>query len=137
MGAIFWQSTRAVTACLLAALFLFPPQSLAAETHGVSPSQFEKATVSASALRQHNLEQVNQFFATSRAQKALTDAHIDGAQVKKAISTLSDEELAKIARRTQKVEKDFAAGDLGSGTLTLMVIAIAAVLIIVVLVTKL
>jgi hypothetical protein len=36
----------------------------------------------------------------------------------------------------KKAEKDFAAGDLGGGTLTLIVVAIAAVLIIV-LITKL
>ena len=136
MRAILWQSIRVLTACFFAVLFTFPPQNLAAQTHVVSPSELQKATISAAQTRQHNLDQVSQFFASPLAQRALQDAHIDGSQVKKAISTLSDEELAKITARTQKVQNDFAAGDLPGNALTLIVIAIAAVLIIV-LVTKL
>ena len=83
-------------------------------------------------LRQHNLEQVNQFFATPLARQGLKHVHIDRRSRKKAISTLSGEELAKIAARTHKVQKDLAAGDLGSGTLTLIVIAIAVLIIVLV-----
>ncbi|HKN31932.1 MAG TPA: hypothetical protein VJX16_01685 [Terriglobales bacterium] len=79
------------------------------------PFWLQKATISAAQVRQHNQEQVNQFFASPLAQRALQDAHIESAQVKKAISTLSDEELAKTAARTQKAQKDVAAGDLGGG----------------------
>jgi hypothetical protein len=64
MHAILWQSTRALIACFFAALFAFPPQNLAAQTHVVSPSELQKAMISAAQIRQHNLDQVNQFFAT-------------------------------------------------------------------------
>ena len=107
MHAILWQSTRALIACFFAALFAFPPQNLAAQTHVVSPSELQKAMISAAQIRQHNLDQVNQFFATPLAQKALKDAHIDGSQVKRAVPSLSDDELAKIAARTQKSREGF------------------------------
>jgi hypothetical protein len=103
----------------------------------VSPSELQKATLFAARVRQRNREQVDPFFASPLAQKALKDAHIESAQVKKAISTLSDEELAKIAARTQKAQKHAKGAKRcrrrrpRRWTLTLIVIAIAAVLIIV------
>jgi len=61
----------------------------------------------------------------------LQDHHIDATQVKAAVSQLSDEELSKIAARTDKAQKDFAAGAITDHLLILIVIAIAVVLIIV------
>jgi hypothetical protein len=136
MRSLLWQSLRTLTACFFAALFAFPPQNLAAQTHVVSPSELQKATITAARVRQQNLEQVNKLFATPLAQKALKDAHIDSARVQKAISNLSEEELARVAARSEKAQADFAAGDLSSNALTLIVIGIAAVLLII-LVTKL
>jgi hypothetical protein len=101
MRSLVWPSLRILTACFFVALFAFPPQGLTAQNHLVSPSDLQKATISAAQMR-HNLEQVNQFFATPLAQKALKDAHISSALVKTAISSLSDEELAKIAGRAEK-----------------------------------
>lgn len=122
---------RLFTACFLVVLFAFPPQNAAAQTHVVNPAELHKQVVSSSQLRQHNQEQVNQFFSSPLAQRALRDAHIDSTQVKTAVSTLSDEELAKIAARTEKAQKDFAAGAITDHVLVLLVIAIAIVLIIV------
>src|SRR5438132_14321428 len=75
------------------------------------PFWLQKATISAAQVRQHKQEQGNQFLASPLAQRALQHAHIESAQVKKAISTLSDEELAQMAARTQKAHTDVAAGD--------------------------
>jgi|SRR5438270_6197755 len=131
MLSVFKQFVRLFTACLLVSLFAFPPQNAAAQTHVVNPAELQKQVVSSSQVRQHNQEQVNQFFATPLAQKALRDAHIDVTQVKTAVSTLSDQELAKIAARTEKAQKDFAGGAITDHMLVLIVIAIAIVLIIV------
>jgi hypothetical protein len=125
------QFIRLFTACFLVALFVFPPQNAMGQTHVVNPAELQKQVVSSSQIRQRNQEQVKQFFSSPLAQKALRDAHIDAAQVKTAVSTLSDEELAKIAARTEKAQKDFAAGAITDHLLILIVIAIAVILIIV------
>ena len=125
------QFVRLFTACFLVALFAFPPHNASAQTHVVNPAELQKQVVSSSQARHHNQEQGKQFFSSPLAQKALRDAHIDAAQVKTAISTLSDEELARIAARTEKAQRDFAAGSITDHALVLIVIAIAVILIIV------
>lgn len=125
------QFIRLFTACFLIALLAFPPHNASAQTHVVNPAELQKQVVSSNQARQHNQEQVSQFFSSPLAQKALREAHIDATQVKAAVSTLSDEELAKIAARTEKAQKDFAAGAIRDHALVLLVIAIAIVLIIV------
>lgn len=125
------QLIRLFTACFLVAWFAFSPQNLAAQTHVVNPAELHNQVVSSSQARQHNQEQVNQFFSSPLAQKALRDAHIDATQVKTAVSTLSDEELARIAARTEKAQQDFAGGAITDHALVLIVIAIAVILIIV------
>lgn len=127
----FWDSCRTLIACFLVALFAFPPQNMLAQSHVVSPGELQQQVVASSQLRQQNIERLNQFFSSPLAQKALKDHHIDATQVKTAVSQLSDDELAKVAARADKAQKDFAAGALTDHLLILIVIAIAVVLIIV------
>jgi len=47
---------------------------------------------------------------------------------------LSDEELARLAARTEKVRKDFAAGALTNQQITYIIIALATALIVVIIV---
>jgi len=92
--------------------------------------------VDSSARRQQSLNEVNAFFASSLGRRALKDAHISPEQVTKAVSSLDDAELAKLAARTQRAQQDFAAGSLSSHALVIIVVAIAVVLV-VILATKL
>jgi hypothetical protein len=126
-----WEFCRTLLACCLVALFAFPPQNVLAQNHVVSPSELQQQVVASSQLRQENIAKINQFFSSSLAQSALKDHQIDATQVKTAVSQLSDEELTKIAARTDKAQKDFAAGAITDHLLILIVIAIAVVLIIV------
>ena len=125
------QAARAVTACLLATIFAFPG-NLLAQTHVVSPADLQKEAVSATQVRQHNMEQVQQFLSSEPAQKALRAAHLDPVQVTTAVSSLSNAELAQLAARSQKAQTDFAAGDLTERDLLLIIIAIAALVLIIV-----
>jgi len=102
-----------------------------AQNHVVSPGELQQQVVASSQVPQHNIQRINEFFSSALAQKALHDHHIDATQVKAAVSQLSDEELSKIAARTDKAQKDFAAGAITEHLLILIVIAIAVVLIIV------
>jgi alcohol dehydrogenase YqhD (iron-dependent ADH family) len=124
-----WDLCRIVVACFLSALLVFPSQNATAQSHIVTPSELHQRVVSASQMRQRNIEKIDRFFSSAVAQKALKEHGINATRVKAAVAQLSDDELAKIAARTEKVQKDFAAGAITDHLLILIVIAIAVVLI--------
>lgn len=126
-----WQPVRTLMAGLLALFFAFP-SNLAAQAHVVSPADLQKETVAASQVRQRNLQTVTQFLSSPRAQKALRSAHMDPTQVKTAVSTLSDQELAQLASRSARAQADFAAGRIDDRDLLIILVAIAALILIIV-----
>jgi len=127
------QLSRVATALILAAVFALPQNLLAEATaHVVSPSDLQQAAVQASAVRQQNLEQVGKFFSSEKANQALRSAHMNPEQVKNAVSTLDDAELARLASRAQKTQADFAAGTLSDRDLIIILVAIAALILIIV-----
>ncbi len=127
------QFVRSLSAAALVALFAIPQNMVAqAANHLVSPSQLQKATVDASRQRQQNIDSLNQFFSSPKAQRALESAHMNPQQVQKAVSGLSDEELAQLATRANKAQMDFAAGNFSDHDLLIILIAIAALVLIIV-----
>ncbi|HEX6505677.1 MAG TPA: PA2779 family protein [Terriglobales bacterium] len=128
----FWSSVRLVIACLMVSLFALAPQSMFAQTHVVSPTDLQQATVAATQSRQANMARLNDVLSSPVGQKALQEAHADATQVKTAISNLSDQDLAKLAARADKAQKDFAAGSISDHLLLLIVIAIVIVIIIII-----
>jgi hypothetical protein len=129
----FKQCVRALTACVLATIFAVPQDLLAqAAEHVVSPSELQKAAVDASRIRQQNLDTLKEFFSSERAQRALKAAHTDPEQVKKAVASLSDAELAQLASRAQKAQADFAAGHLSDRDLIIILVIIAGLILIIV-----
>src|SRR5207245_4912804 len=91
-----WQSVRALVACLLVTIFAVPP-SLVAQSHVVSPADLQKEMVASTQARQHSLETVRQFLSSPMAENALKSAHMNPEQVRTAVSTLNDQELARLA----------------------------------------
>ena len=127
------QLSRVATSFILAAVFTFPQNLLAEENgHLVSASDLQQAAVQASTVRQQNVEQVRQFFSSPKAEKALRSAHMNPQQVKAAVSTLDDAELAQLATRVNKAQADFAAGTLGDRDLIIILIAVALLILIIV-----
>jgi hypothetical protein len=126
-----WQPVRTLMAGILVVSFAFP-SNLAAQAHVVSPADLQKETMAASQARQRNLQTVTQFLSSQRAQKALRSAHMDPMQVKTAVSTLSDQELAQLASRSNKAQADFAAGRIDDRDLLIILVAIAALILIIV-----
>src|SRR5215472_17491561 len=124
------QSVRVLIACLFVTLFAIPPDVLA--QHVVTPSDLQKEMVSASQARQHNLDTVQKFLSTPAAEKALKSAKIDPQQVKTAVATLSDDDLAQLSSRAAKAQADFAAGRLSDRDLIWIIVAIAALVLIIV-----
>ena len=127
------QFVKALTAGVLVSLFAVP-QSLVAEasSHLVSPSDLQKAVVDASQKRQQNLDTLNGFLSSDKAQKAIASAHMNPQQVQKAVAGLSDDELAQLSARANKAQADFAAGNLNDHDLLIILIAIAALVLIIV-----
>jgi len=108
------------------------PQDVFAQDHVVSPADLQKAAAAASQAREQNLAKVRNFFSSDEAQKALKSAEISYQKVDKAVSTLNDEELARIAARTDKAQKDFAAGRISDRDLLIILVAVAALILIIV-----
>jgi hypothetical protein len=123
-----------VTALGLVALFSGVPQQLVAQEHVIGSDAIQQQLVKAAEQRDRNVESLNQFFGSATAQKALKDAGVSSAQVKNAISQLSDDELAQLASKAQGAQHDFAAGSLTNQQLTYVIIALATAVIILVIV---
>jgi hypothetical protein len=126
-----WQSGRTLIASLLA-LFFFIPADLVAQNHVVSSADLRKEAAAASQTRQQNLEAVQKFLFNPTGEKAMKSAGIDPQQVKAAVPTLNDEELAQLAARANKAQADFAAGDLSQRDILWIILAIAALVLIIV-----
>jgi hypothetical protein len=122
---------RATTASILILMFSVP-QSLVAQTHVVSPAELRKATVAATQARQRNIETIQQFLSSEKAQRALKTAHVDPQRVTQAVSQLDDQELAQLASRASKAQADFAGGHLTDRDLIIILVAIAALILIIV-----
>jgi len=115
----------------LTALMAFP-QGAIAQDHVVSSSDIKKDLQAATAGRNKQLAQVDGLLSTSAARKALADAHIDYQQVRAAVQSLSNEDLARVATKADQAQKDFAAGDLSDRDLILIILAVAVLVLIIV-----
>ena len=124
------QFLRVLAASLLLAVFSIT--AVAGETHIVSGADLQNELVAASRVQQRNLETVQQFVSSERAQKAVKSAGIDPQEVKTGVSLLNAEELAQLASRAEKAQADFAAGALSDRDLILIILGIAVLVLIIV-----
>ena len=124
-----WQSVRLLTACLLLTLCA---TSILAQTHVVSQADIHKELVSAAQTRRENLQKVKGLFSSDETRKAMEAAQLIPERVDTAVSTLSDEELARLASRADNLDKDFAAGRLSDRDLLIIIVGIAALILIIV-----
>jgi len=124
-----WQSIRLLSACFLLTLCA---TGILAQTHVVSQADIHKELVNAAQTRQQNLQKVKGLFSSDETRKALESTQINPEKVDAAVSTLSDEELARLASRADKLDHDFAAGRLNNRDLLIIVIGIAALILIIV-----
>ena len=115
---------------LVAALACSP--ILAEQTHVVNPAELQKQVLAATASRQRNLETVNSFLSSTKMQEALGSAGMNPTQVKTAVSSLNDEELARLAGRSEKAQADFAAGRISDRDLILIMLGFVALILIIV-----
>jgi hypothetical protein len=108
--------------------------AFATENHIVSRKELQRHVISASQSRRENRATLERFFSSDAARRTLQGAGLDSAQVVRAVSVLSDEELARLAERARQAQSDFAAGALTNQQLTYIVIALGtAVFILIIL----
>lgn len=109
-----------------------PPDIVAqtAQEHLVSPQVMQQQVESATQARQQNIQTVTDFLSTATAERAMHDAHFNPVQVRTAIPTLTDQELANLASRAADAQQKFAAGYIGQGLLTLIIIAIVVIIVV-------
>ena len=124
------QFVRCLAVCALIAILI--PQTVAAESHVVTPTDLQKQMIAAAQTRQTRIAQVTQFLSTDKANKALTSAGMDAQKVKTAVASLSDDELSQLASRVNKAQVDFAAGSLTDRDLIIIILCIAALVLIIV-----
>jgi hypothetical protein len=125
----FWKSVQLLAACLLIALCV---TGILAQTHVVSPSDIHKELVNTAQTRQKNLEKTRRLFSSDETRKAMEAAKMSSEKVDAAISTLSDDELARLASRADKLDQDFAAGRLSDRDLLIVILGLAALVLIIV-----
>jgi hypothetical protein len=127
-SACFRVSSSFVT--IVAVLVAAPRAS--AQVHVVSPTELRQQLLNAARARAAHEEKLAEFLASPQVDQALRRAHMNPAQVRVAISTLSDQELAQLSARATQAQRDFAAGALSDRDLIIILIGIAALILIIV-----
>jgi len=120
---------------LALALGLAAPSRVAAQDkdhgdHVVSLDELKSDAAKPAETRQANEAAVRHLLQGEAGQQALKQAKVDYAKVDKAISTLSDDDLATVAEKSRQADHDFAAGGLSQ---TLIIVIVLIVILIVVL----
>jgi CHASE3 domain sensor protein len=126
---------RALVPSALVLLMSMPADAFAAtpaQDHLVSPQAMQKQMADSASARQKNIETVRSFLSSPVADRAMRDAHYSPEQVKNAISSLSDQELASLAARSTDAQQKFAAGALTRPELALIVIALVVLIVVVI-----
>ncbi len=113
----------------LLTVLLSLPQGLLAQEHVVTAAQLHRDLVAASQTRQNNQAAVLKFLSSDLGQKALKSAHVPYQTAQKAVAQLSDQELARLAARTDQLQADFAAGRLTQNQTYILVAVIAVVVV--------
>jgi hypothetical protein len=115
---------------LLTSPFIARSQSAVADEHIVSTQALQQQVSKFSETRRNDIETVQDFMSSSGAERAMKEAKMDPVQVKNAIPVLSDEELSNLSVRVRDAQQKIAAGSMGPGFLTLIVIALAVIIIV-------
>ena len=125
--------TRIATMLLAAAVTAGPMLAQSqADKHVVSLGELNQAVAAPSESRRANEAEIRQLFATVDGQKALKTANVDYAKIDRAVSSMSDEDVARISDRARAIDRDFAAGNLTDHDLLVILIVVLIVVILIV-----
>ncbi len=115
---------------------LLPYPCAAADEHVVTSGELQTAVLDQARARQGNLSKLHDFFSSGPAVRALKRARFDPVKIEHALPQLDDEDLARLAARTGRVQQDLAAGALNNEQLTYIIIALATAVIVLIIVER-
>lgn len=113
-------------------ILLMIPQNALAQNHVVSPSDIQKDVAAASASHDKEVAQLESFFSSPQAQRAMKMERVSYQQVDHAVQQLSSDDLARLSARSEIAQKDFAAGNISNRDLLLIILGILALILIIV-----
>jgi hypothetical protein len=119
---------------ILSALAALPLISQTTSDHIVPAPDLHQAVRAAAQARQDHLTKLDKFFSSEPARKAFETMKLDPAKVSQALAFLSDDELARLAAQSEKIQQDVAAGALTNQQITYILIALGTAVIILVIV---
>ena len=102
------------------------------QDHVVTSQALNNQVQSFAVDRQKNIDALNELVESPQASQALKQAKVDATQVKNAVPSLSDKDLANLSARATTAQNDFSAGRIGTGLFTIIILAIILIIIIVV-----
>jgi hypothetical protein len=97
--------------------------------HVVSLSDLNKDAARPAQTRKADEEAVRTLLSSDQGQEALKSTHLDYQKVDKAVSQLSDEDLAKLAARSRQAQNDFAAGRISDRDLIWIIVIALGIII--------
>jgi len=119
---------------ILSMLAALPLLSQTPSDHIVPAHDVHQAVRAAAQARQDHLTKLDKFFSSEPARKAFATVKLDPAKISQALAFLSDEELARLAAQSEKLQHDVAAGALTNQQITYILIALGTAVIILVIV---
>jgi len=127
-----YQSIAMTTAMAVFSYTSTAPAGMAAEPHIVPLAELQQAAQASMTARAQNLKDVERVFSLPQAQEALNKSKVSPAQVRLAISSLSDQELDQLAQKArtaeQEVEGGFIVGLLALIGLVVVILIVLAVM---------
>jgi hypothetical protein len=86
------------------------PVPMWAEDHVLPLTELRDKARSASEDRGKNIEDIERVLSYPAAAQALEKSNVNGDQMRRAVATLSDQELARLANQARASEKDVQGG---------------------------
>jgi len=86
------------------------PVPMWADDHVLPLTELRDQARSASEDRAKNIEDIERVLSYPAAAQALGKSNVNGEQMRRAVATLSDEELARLANKARTSEKDVQGG---------------------------
>lgn len=118
----------------LSAILLVP--SLSADQHVVPLSRLQQQVMENSYQRSANLVKLRAALEIEPAQKVVAASGYSTAELQRAASLLSDEELSRLAARAEKASNEFAAGALSNQDITYILIAVVTAIVVILIVGR-
>ncbi len=110
MSFLLSRATRTALPVFLSAALLMPSLAQAADEHIVPLSELHQQARATADQRTRNLADIERVLSYPAAAQALAKANVNHDQMKTAVSTLSDDELARLADRARASEHDVQGG---------------------------